>query len=123
MTKPILPHEAETREIHAIIRDYFDGLYEGDVEKLRSIFDEKASLQAPGYRRTRDEWLSLVAERSVPKAEGFGYDFALLSLEVVGDQAMAKVSAPLPAANYVDFLSLLKEEGAWKIVNKMFVAV
>ena len=51
------------------------------------------------------------------------YNFNIQSLEIVGDQAMAKVDAPLLAAHFIDFLGLLKEDGQWKIVNKMFTII
>lgn len=106
--------------ILALLQDYFDGLYEGDTEKLRNIFHSDTWLKGTGYRRSRDEWLEAVANRPVPKAEGEPYGFEVMSLEIVGDQAMAKVNAPLPAAHFIDYLGLLKEDGAWQIVNKMF---
>ena len=51
------------------------------------------------------------------------YNFNIQSLEIVGDQAMAKVDVPLLAAHFIDFLGLLKEDGEWKIVNKMFTLI
>jgi hypothetical protein len=33
---------------------------------------------------------------------------------------MVKVKCPLFDFNYVDFLGLLKEQGQWLIVNKMY---
>lgn len=121
--KPVATQTADYQAIHALLTDYFDGLYEGDVEKLRSIFHDDAWLKGSGYRSSRDAWLEAVANRPVPKAEGMAYDFNIMSLEVIGDQAMAKVDVPLLAAHFIDFLGLLKEEGTWKIVNKMYTIV
>ena len=123
MTTPQPLYEEDHQSIRQLIRDYFDGLYEGDVEKLRGLFHDDAWLKANGYRKTRDEWLEAVAARPIPKDKGFGYDFHIISLEIIGDQAMAKANVPLPAAHFIDFLGLLKEDGGWKIVNKMFTTV
>ena len=116
-------YEDDYQSIHALMRDYFDGLYEGNVEKLRGLFHDDAWLKANGYRKTRDEWLEAVAMRPIPKDEGLEYDFHVMSLEIIGDQAMAKVNVPLPAAHFIDFLGLLKEGDQWKIVNKMFTTI
>ena len=51
------------------------------------------------------------------------YNFHVMSLEIIGDQALVKVNVPLLAAHFIDFLGLLKEEGQWKIVNKMFTTI
>ena len=116
-------HQDDHAAIHDVLLDYFDGLYEGDVEKLKRVFHPDARLKAPGYRKTRDEWLDAVAHRPIPRDEGFAYRFHVMSAEIVGEQAMVKASVPLPAADYVDFLGLLKEGGTWKIVDKIFTAV
>jgi len=116
-------YKADHEIIGAILQDYFDGLYEGDVVKLRRIFHDDAWLKGSDYRSSRDEWLKAVAARPVPKEEGMDYGFKILSLDIVGDQAMAKVDVPLLAAHFIDFIGLLKENGAWKIVNKMFTII
>lgn len=33
---------------------------------------------------------------------------------------MVKVACPLPHGNFTDYLGFLKEDGVWKIVNKMY---
>ncbi len=109
--------------IEALLQDYFDGLYEGDVEKLRNVFHDDAWLKGNNYRKSRDEWLAAVATRPIPKDEGMDYGFKVISLDIVDDQAMAKVDVPLLAAHFIDFLGLLKEDGTWKIVNKMYTTI
>jgi hypothetical protein len=106
--------------LYDIVQDYFDGLHYGDVEKLRSIFHADAFLKAPGSRRSLEQWLSAVASRPVPSQQGRSYDFKLLSIEVIKDQAMVKLECPLFEHRYIDFLGLLKEDGCWKIVTKMY---
>jgi len=103
-----------------IAGDYFDGLYYGDVPKLRAIFHEDAFLKAPGLRRSLEQWLAAVASRPIPSTEGRAYKFKLLSIDLIKDQAMVKLECPLFDHNYIDFLGLLKEDGCWKIVNKMY---
>lgn len=111
---------ADKAVILAMLRDYFDGLYTADTEKLRNIFHEDVVLKAPGLRRSRDEWLKLVESRPIPENQGEPYRFSVLSLEIIAEQAMAKVDCPLLGNNYIDFIGLLKENGRWLIVNKMY---
>ena len=120
---PVASYQADYEAINAVLNDYFDGLFEGDVEKLRGVFHDDAWLKGNNYRKSLDEWLEAVAARPVPKAEGMSYNFNIMSLEVIGDQAMAKVDVPLLAAHFIDFLGLLKEDGSWKIVNKMYTII
>ncbi len=104
----------------ALIADYCDGLHFGDVEKLRRIFHADAFLKAPGLRRSLEEWLSAVATRPVPHKEERCFEFKLLSIEIIQDQAMVKLECPLFDHFYMDYLGLLKENGCWLIVNKMY---
>ena len=107
-------------QIIDIVTDYFDGLYHADVEKLRSIFHTDSHLQAANMRKDLDTWLTAVASRAVPAKENHAYKFQIISIEVIGNEAMVKVQCPLFAFNYVDYLGLLRENGRWQIVNKMF---
>lgn len=122
-TTQVASYHSDYEAIIELLNAYFDSLYVGDVDKLRAIFHDDAWLKGNNYRKTRDEWLEAVAHRPVPSVEGMEYAFNIQSLEIVGDQAMAKVDVPLLAAHFIDFLGLLKEAGNWKIVNKMFTTI
>ena len=111
---------SEFESVMTLVQDYFDGLHYGDVAKLRAIFHPDAFLKAPGLRRSLDQWLEAVASRPVPQQQGLPYDFKLLSIEIIKDQAMVKLECPLFEHLYIDFLGLLKENGRWLIVNKMY---
>lgn len=114
---------SEFDSVMAIVKDYFDGLYYGESAKLRGIFHQDAVLKSPALRRSLEQWLDLVASRPVPAREGQPYAFKLLSIEIIQDQAMVKLECPLFEHFYVDFLGLLKENGRWLIVNKMYTDV
>jgi len=114
---------SDVESVTRLVRDYFDGLHHGDVSKLRAIFHPDTFLQAPGSRRSLEQWLAAVASRPIPSMQGNAYDFKLLSIEVIKDQAMVKLECPLFEHGYIDFLGLLKEDGHWKIVNKMYTDV
>ena len=110
----------ELEQVSQVIQCYFDGLHYGDTKKLREIFHSDAYLKAPELRRGLDEWLALVAQRQKPATNGDEYAYRILSVDVVGQQAMVKVLCPLLGNIYIDFLGLLKEDGHWRIVNKMY---
>ena len=111
---------SDFESVNDIVRDYFDGLHYGDVAKLRAIFHADAFLKAPGFRRSLEQWLSAVASRQIPSQQGRAYGLKLLSIDVIKDQAMVKLECPLFEHRYIDFLGLLKEDGQWKIVTKMY---
>ena len=110
----------EFESVMALVQNYFDGLFHGEVSKLRTIFHPDATLKAPGLRRSLDQWLNAVATRPIPAQQGQPYSFKVLSIEVIKDQAMVKLECPLFDHFYVDYLGLLKEDEGWLIVNKMY---
>jgi 4-oxalocrotonate tautomerase len=103
-----------------IVKGYFDGLHTGDTEKLKLIFHPDAYLKAPGLRRSLIEWLDLLSKRENPVEHGADYNYRILSIDIVNEQAMVKLVCPLQGHTYIDFLGLLKEKGHWLIVNKMY---
>ncbi|MBZ9611808.1 nuclear transport factor 2 family protein [Rheinheimera maricola] len=106
--------------IAVLLGHYFDALHRADTELLSRIFDDDARLYAPGVRRSKQQWLELVANRSVPATLGHAVAYQILSVELSGEQALAKVSCPLLGRHYIDYLSLLKEQGQWRIVAKLY---
>ena len=111
---------SDLAQIEMVMMDYFVGLHHADVARLDRIFDSRAQLQAPGIRRSKQEWLAMVASRAVPSERGDVFAYRLLAIDLAGDQAVARVRCPLLGRDYIDFLSLLKERGHWRIVNKMY---
>ncbi len=119
-TPALLDGADDLQAVAAVIAKYADGLHHADVAALRGIFDEHARLQAPGLRRSREDWLAAVASRPIPAQRGDPYAYRVLAIDILGDQAMAKVDCPLLGRRYIDYLGLLKEDGRWCIVNKMY---
>ena len=120
-----MSHSIETdfdRVTH-VINQYCEGLYLGDAKLLEDIFHQDAWLKLPGKRRSLSTWLEDVRQRQTPKDLGQAYDFKILSVDLVQDQAMVKLECPLFDFHYIDFLGLLKEEGQWRIVNKMYTDI
>ncbi|MBQ4811315.1 nuclear transport factor 2 family protein [Pseudoalteromonas luteoviolacea] len=116
-------HSTNLQDIDAIksvVNLYFEGLFHGDANTLESIVCERLELKAPNLRRPLAKWLALVAARPVPKDQGESFDYRVLSIDIEGEQAMVKVVCPLLGRVYIDFLGLLKEQGKWLIVSKVY---
>lgn len=114
------PLKSSLEIIEGMILNYFKGLHSADIALLDSLFDPTARLYAPGIRRTKDEWLTLVANRLVPQELGHPFSYQILSIEVLGEQAFAKVSCPLLGHQFIDFLGFLRENNQWQIVTKQY---
>lgn len=111
--------------IEQAIQTYFDGLYEGDADKLASVFHETSALtwEQDGQVAVWPlaQWLKAVRERPSPKAKGLARDDAILQLDQSGPTtAFVKVRCQIPPRYFTDYLSLLKLGGRWVVAQKVF---
>jgi Putative lumazine-binding len=115
--------EGEHAELVAVARDYLDGMFYADETKLRRAFHPQ-SLQVGHYRGRLeydplDTFVKFVTEgpASMP---GTPYNAEIAVLEVAFDIAVVKVVDDWFGERYTDYLTMLKHDGKWSIVNKAF---
>src|SRR5690606_31586842 len=120
-------YEKKEKGIKATIKHYFSGIYQGDVQLLQSAFADTAYLygdiKGAEYAKSLGEYLEGVQNRKSPEESGEGFQMDILSIEIIGKVAIAKVRVPMLGYNYYDFLSLSLINDQWKIVNKVFTHV
>lgn len=112
---------ADEAAIRTVVQKYFDGMVEGSPETLAEAFDPEAFLIGPGHgtpaRFPFAQWSSGMDE---PFENPEGYVNRIAEVDVTGNAAMAKTVLEWPNVRYVDYLSLLKIDGEWRIVNKIW---
>ena len=121
-------HTDERQAIEQAVQTYFDGLYEGDADKLASVFHDTSALTWEQDGKLvvwpLAEWLKAVRERPSPKAKGLARDDAILWLDQSGPTtAFVKVRCQIPPRYFTDYLSLLKVDGRWAVAQKVFSTV
>lgn len=114
--------------IEQTVRTYFDGLYEGDADKLASVFHETSALTFEQDGKISvlplAQWLAAVRERPAPRARGLPRDDAILLVDQSGPTtALVKVKCQIPPRYFTDYLSLLKLDGRWVVAQKVFATV
>ena len=118
----------ERNAIEQTVQTYLDGLYEGDADKLASVFHETSALtyEQDGKLTVlpREQWLKSVRERGSPKSKGLARDDAILQVDQAGPTtALVKVKCQIPPRYFTDYLSLLKVDGRWVVAQKVFATV
>jgi len=118
----------ERDAIEQTVQTYLDGLYEGDADKLASVFHETSALtyEQDGKLTVlpRAQWLQWVRERGSPKSKGLARDDAILQVDQAGPTtALVKVKCQIPPRYFTDYLSLLKVDGRWVVAQKVFATV
>ena len=111
--------------IRATVQLYFDGMMNANPDALRTAFHPEARLIGNGseggiviipVERWADSW-----DGREPR-DTDRYMNRIVSVDIHGTAASVKTELAWPDVHYVDYLSLLKIDGDWKIVNKIWNA-
>ena len=116
---------AAFQDISAVLADYFDALYFCDAEKLQRVFHPKAIYatadESPLLHRTMQEYVPVVAARQSPASRGEPRRDHIDALDLAGENtAVARVRCSIGPRDFVDILTLVRTEGAWRIIAKVF---
>jgi len=116
--------DTDIRALAAIAKTYCDAAYEMDADKFASLFDPSCSVTKAGEDGNVsvtpiEMWLTGVRSMKAPKLQGLERHDEILSIEVVRDLALLKLKLQIPPRYFIDMLSCLKVDGAWRIVQKV----
>jgi Putative lumazine-binding len=111
--------------IEALIADYFDGVYEGDVDKLAAVFHPSADLRGleNGELLVRPvpDWLDQMRKRPSAKAEGKPREDFVVTIDRSDEStAFIKLRCQLPPRYFTDYLVAMKLNDGWRIVSKSY---
>ena len=118
-----MSHDRST--VEAVVKNYFDGLYEGDADKLGEVFHPSADLRSLENGELRvlhlPAWLNWMRKRPSAKAEGKPREDFIVTIDRSDDQtAFIKVRCQLPPRYFTDYLVAMKLRDGWKIVSKSY---
>ncbi len=111
--------------VASVLARYFDGLYNSDARALSALFHPQAhyvcAVEGDYVYRTMDEYLSIVAGRPSPASRNEARRDSIVSIEFAGPAiAVARVNCAIGARYFTDALTLIREDGAWRIMSKIF---
>lgn len=112
-------------DIGVVIQDYFDALYFCDVERLQRVFHPAAIYatadETPFLHRSMAEYVPVVAARESPASRKEARRDHIDSITLAGgNTAFARVRCSIGLRDFVDFLTLVRVDGTWRIIAKVF---
>jgi hypothetical protein len=119
------PSEDESA-VRAVLQHYIQGHATGDAAHMRLAFHPAARLFWSSAdtlaTRTSDEYIARMAGGKPAADEASGVRKRRIeSVDVTGNAATGKIVLDYPDAYIVDYMSLLKTNGEWRIINKIFM--
>lgn len=118
---------AEHDDIRRVVIDYLEGMVWGDEQKLHRAFHPQA-LQVGHFADVYeffplDEFVAWVKAEET-QTDGTPYRAELLSIEITGTVAIAKLTDTCFGTDFTDYLVLVKNRpdpsGKWQIVTKAY---
>lgn len=118
-----LPAEdPEEAAIRAVLEHYLAGHATGDGAHFQQAFHPESRLfwvQDDELRtRTSAEYIAGASGR--PAADEAQRRRRIVSIDYEGTAAIGKIELDYPTSRFIDYMSLLKINGEWRIVNKSF---
>jgi Putative lumazine-binding len=115
----------DEQQIRAVIQTYFDCMYESSAAKAHAAFHAAAKIT--GYlpdglhQMSVGDFADFVASQQPSAREkGEAARLDVLSLDVAGNTAVARVRDDYLGMTFLDTLSFLKSDDQWRIYNKLF---
>lgn len=115
---------SEEAAVRQVVEKYLHGLKYNDVESLKKAFWPEARLffvKKDGQlgQLTQSQWYEGFVASAGKEEKG---DLRITSVDITDNAASVKVEEDYPNSKYIDYLSLLKFNGEWRIVNKIYTS-
>ncbi len=120
----ILPPDADGEEeaVRAAIEHYFQGHATGEGSHFEQVFHPESKLMwmRDGAFNTRTSAEYIGGARGVPADDEADRKRRITDIDITGDAAVVRLELDYPGALITDYMSMLKIDGRWQIVNKIF---
>ena len=121
---PALAQDAEEVAVRETIQNYFQGHATGNGDYFRKAFHPEAKLffirGGKLTQWTSEEYISRASGK--PAADESQRKRRIDSIDISGNAAIVKITLEYPKVVFTDYMSMLKVDGQWKIINKSFYA-
>jgi hypothetical protein len=109
--------------IDDVIQNYFNGYQKADTVLIKKAFHSDTKLLSVSEGKLdvteMKDWLTSLEDRQARGDIRTG-KLKILSIDVTDETASVKLNIRFPKFEFTDYLSLLKIEGSWIIVGKIY---
>ncbi|WP_347924307.1 nuclear transport factor 2 family protein [Pontimicrobium sp. SW4] len=115
----LFAQESEFTKIETTLDYYLDGGTNNDFETLKKAFHSTATMKFVGeeYKEVNAIDFFKKGIKPGPKQER---KTRITSINITGNAATAQLEIEYQTFTFIDYMSLLKIDGQWKIVSKIF---
>lgn len=120
MTTEVQAQQTDLERIETTLNYYLTGLVNNDAETLIKAFHPTATMKWIGKDYTEVNAIEGLTEGMDGTPNKEKINTRVVSVNIAGNAASAQLEIQFPTFTYIDFMHVLKVEGQWKIVSKIF---
>ena len=115
----------DEESVKQVIETYIESMNSSSSDMVKEAFHENSKivgyLNGDFLQMSADEFAGFVSSQDPsPKDSGADVEYEILSCEINGATAVAKVRDKYLGITFLDSLSFVKENEKWTIYNKLF---
>jgi len=116
----IQAQQTDLQLVETTLNYYLTGLVNNDAETLTKAFHPTATMKWIGKEYTEVNAIEGLTSGmdGLPRKEKI--KTRVVAVNINGNAASAQLEIQFPTFTYIDFMHVLKVDGAWKIVSKIF---
>ncbi|MFL1895193.1 nuclear transport factor 2 family protein [Aquimarina sp. 2-A2] len=109
---------------HALVEQtisyYLDGGTNNDFELLKKAFHETATMKFVRKGEYKEVNALEFFEKAITPGPKQNRTAKIITIDISGNAAQAKLTIEYPTFYFMDYMNLLKIDGEWKVVSKIF---
>ena len=120
LSSTIIAQDSEYAQVEKAVSYYLDGGTNNDFATLKKAFHENATMKyigGDGY--TEVNALEFFGKNMKPGPKS-NRKTRVANITIAGHAANAQLIIDYPTFSFIDYMNLLKIDGEWKIVSKIF---
>lgn len=118
-----LAQKSDLELVKETVQNYLDGGTYGDTAKMAKVFHPSAFMKFVDVKtgEFRDVPIAKYLEGGKANAgKKIDRNTKILNIDITGTAAQAKIELDMPNTKLTDYFNLLKINGEWRVVSKIF---
>lgn len=126
LTAPVIAQRTDRELVEETLWNYMDGSTYGDTSRMAKVFHPSASMKY--INKQTDQFTDVpiadyLARGKASAGKKADRQTRILALDIVGTAAQAKLELDYPTFQFIDLFNLLKINGTWLVVSKIFYRI
>ncbi|MEL6556987.1 MAG: nuclear transport factor 2 family protein [Bacteroidota bacterium] len=120
MTTSVFAQQSDKQLIERTVSYYLDGGTNNDFETLKKAFHENASMKFIKNGTYQEVNAIDFFRKAIKPGSKQNRKTKIAQIDINGNAASARLEIDYATFRFIDYMNLLKIDGEWKVVNKIF---